>query len=112
MRKKTCSEEQIAKYLEEEQQGRDVKSIIREVGISERTFYRWKSKYGKKRFDDMKKIKVLEEENRRLKKLVGDLTLSNSILEEELDKAYGRSREMQKGSKGKDEIQFMTMLPH
>jgi putative transposase len=93
MRTKTCSDEQIAKVLEEERNGRDKYSIILELGISERTFYRWKSKYGKKGAVDIKKTRSLEEENRRLKKLIGDLTLSVSILEDELSKAYDKIRE-------------------
>lgn len=98
MRTRTCSDEQIAKALEEERNGRDKYSIIRELGISERTFYRWKSKYGKKSIVDIKKTRTLEEENRRLKKLIGELTLSVSFLEDELNKAYEKIREYNKKS--------------
>jgi putative transposase len=92
MRTRKCSDEQIIKALEEESNGRDKYSIIRELGISERTFYRWKSKYGKKSVAEVKKTRSLEEENRRLKRLIGELSLSISILEDELNLAYARIR--------------------
>lgn len=59
-----------------------VKELIRQMGIREQTFYRWKSKYGGMEVSDAKKLRGLEEENRRLKTMVADLMLDNRILQE------------------------------
>ncbi|OCN00067.1 transposase, partial [Clostridium sp. W14A] len=60
--------------------------IVREYNLSEQTFYRWKSKYGGMDVSEAKRLKQLEEENRRLKELVADLTLDNHILKDVLSK--------------------------
>ncbi|MDE5118206.1 MAG: transposase, partial [Trichodesmium sp. St2_bin2_1] len=56
------------------------KEVIRQAGITEQTFYRWKNKYGGMEVSDAKKMKSLEDENRRLKAMVADLMLDNTIL--------------------------------
>lgn len=83
---KRFSEEQIIGILKSH--GRDMKlaDILRQHGIAEQTFYRWKSKYGGMDVSDAKKLKQLEEENRRLKQLVGELTLDNQALKWVLEK--------------------------
>ena len=84
--KKRFTEEQIIKVLKEHAAGKKAAGIVREQGIAEQTFYRWKSKYGGMEVSDAKHLKQLEEENRRLKTLVADLTLDNHILKEVLSK--------------------------
>ena len=84
--KKRFSEEQIIKILKEHEAGIKVKDIIRTHNISEQTFYRWKRKYGGMEVSEAKRLKSLEEENRRLKRLVAELTLDNSILKEIIEK--------------------------
>jgi putative transposase len=63
-------------------QGRSVREIAKELGISEHTYYRWRKEYGGVRTDQAKRLKLLEKENERLKKLVADLSLANAILKD------------------------------
>ena len=56
--------------------------VSRKIGVSEQTYYRWRKEYGRMRVEQAKKLKELEKENARLKKLVADLSLDNSILKE------------------------------
>ena len=84
--KNRFTEEQIIKILKLQENGMKVADILREHGISEQTFYRWKSKYGGMEASDAKKLKQLEEENRRLKQLVGELTLDNQALKWVIEK--------------------------
>ena len=88
MRKSRYSEEQIIRVLRQVERGEKVKAVIREHGISEQTYYRWKSKYGGMEVSDAKRLKALEAENRRLKKLVADLSLDKDILNEALKGNY------------------------
>ena len=78
--KQRHTEEQIIGILKAHEKGMTVADICRKNGISEQTFYRWKSKYGGMEISDAKKLKQLEDENRRLKQLVGELTLDNQAL--------------------------------
>lgn len=80
------TEEQIIKILKEYEGGKKAADIIRENNISEQTFYRWKSKYGGMDVNEAKRLKQLEEENRRLKEMVADLSLDNKILKDVLSK--------------------------
>ena len=82
MKRKRFTEEQIIGILKESEAGMPVKELSRKHGISEGTFYRWKSKYGGMEINEAKRLKQLEDENRRLKKLVADLSLDNQILKE------------------------------
>ena len=63
-------------------QGSTVADAIRKIGVTEITYYRWRKEYGGMRVDQAKRLKELEQENARLKKLVADLSLDNSILKE------------------------------
>ncbi len=78
--KKRFTEEQIIRILKEQDNGKKAADIVRENNISEQTFYRWKSKYGGMDVSEAKRLKQLEEENRRLKEMVADLSLDNKIL--------------------------------
>ncbi len=80
MRSSKFTEEQIAFALKQADTGIPVKEVIRKLGITEQTFYRWKKKYGGMMPTDVKKLKQLEEENRQLKKLVADLSLDKQML--------------------------------
>ena len=82
MKRKRFSEEQIVQVLNEAKAGLPVKEIIRKYGITEQTYYRWKSKYGGMEVSDVKRLKQLESENARLKTMVADLLLDNKILKD------------------------------
>ena len=82
MKRKRHTEEQIISTLKQHEAGTPVKELVRQMGITEQTFYRWKSKFGGMEVSDAKKLKSLEEENRRLKTMVADLMLDNKILKD------------------------------
>ncbi len=82
MKKSRYSETQIIKVLKEVEGGRLVKEVCREYGISDATYYNWKSKYGGMEASDIKRLKELEEENRRLKHMYAELSLDRKILKE------------------------------
>ena len=84
--KKRFTEEQIIKILKEYEGGKRAADIVREHGISEQTFYRWKSKFGGMDVSEAKRLRQLEEENRRLKEMVADLSLDNKILKDVISK--------------------------
>lgn len=84
--KKRFTEEQIIRILKEHEGGKKAADIIREHSISEQTFYRWKSKFGGMDVSEAKRLKQLEEENRRLKEMVADLSLDNKILKDVIAK--------------------------
>ena len=86
--KKRFTEEQIIRALKENAAGKKATDIIRELGISEQTFYRWKSKYGGMLPSDMKRLRQFEEENAKLKKLVADLSLDKLMLQDVLTKKF------------------------
>jgi putative transposase len=75
MKQSKFSEEQIIRTLREVEAGAKVQSVIRRLGISESTFYRWASKYGGLDVSDAKRLKILEDENRRLKHMVAEQAL-------------------------------------
>lgn len=85
MRKSRYSEEQIIAILKEAEQGK-VMEVIRRHGIAQKTYYNWKAKYGGLEVSEARRLKSLEEENRRLKKLVADQALDISLLKELLGK--------------------------
>ncbi len=82
MKGKRYSEEQIIRILKEVESGKSVAQICREEGISEQTVYRWRSRYSGMDIAELRRLKELEEENRRLKRLVADQALDIQILKE------------------------------
>ena len=89
MKKTRFTEAQIVSILHHQEAGRSVKDISREHGISEATFYNWKAKYGGMQVSDVKRIKDLEEENSRLKRIVANLTLENDAIKHVIEKKFG-----------------------
>jgi putative transposase len=80
MRRSRFTEEQVIAALKEHEAGARVPDLCRKLGVSQHTFYRWRSKYGGMEVSDARKLKALEEENRRLKHIVADLTLDVQML--------------------------------
>jgi putative transposase len=80
--KKRFSEEQIIKVLKEAEAGAGTGDLCRSHGISPATFYKWKAKYGGMDVSDARKLRVLESENGRLKKMLAELMLDNAILKD------------------------------
>ena len=80
------TESQIIKVLNEVEGGRKIKDICREYGISDATYYNWKSKYGVMTASDIRKLKDLEDENRRLKRMYADLSLQHEALKDVIEK--------------------------
>ena len=88
MKKSKYSEEQIIGILKEAEAGIAVIELCRKYGISDQTYYNWKAKYGGMTVSDARTLKQLEEENRRLKHLVADLTLDNQALKSVISKNF------------------------
>jgi len=86
MKKGRFNESQIVAILKQQESGQTVAQIAREHGISEATFYTWKSKYGGMQVSELTRLKELEEENRRLKQMYADLSLENQAIKEVLRK--------------------------
>lgn len=86
MKKSQFTEEQISYALQQAEYGTPVKEVIRKMGITEQTFYRWKKKYAGLGTSELRHLKQLEEENRRLKRLVADLSLDKAMLQDVLSK--------------------------
>ena len=86
MRKSKFSENQIITILKAVEAGRTVRDVCRENEISEATYYQWKSKYGGMEASDIRRLRELEEENRRLKAMYAELSLEHRILKEVLTK--------------------------
>jgi putative transposase len=82
MKKSQFTEAQIAFALRQADEGTSVPEICRKIGISEATFYNWRKKYGGLLPTEMKKLRMLEEENSRLKKIAADLSLDKEMLQE------------------------------
>ena len=86
MKTKTYSPEQIVRLLRQieagQAEGKTVEEMCRSLGIADSTYHRWRNTYGGMKTDEVKRLKELERENERLKKLVADLSLDNQILEE------------------------------
>ena len=88
MKRKRFTEEQIIGMLKEVDAGLPVKELVRKHGISEQTYYRWKSKFGGMEVNEAKRLRGLEDENRRLTHLVADLTLDNQALKAVVAKKF------------------------
>ncbi len=86
--KRRFTEEQIIAVLREQEAGGVVKEITRRHGISEQTFYRWKSKYGGMEASDVRRLKELEAENARLKKLLAEAHLDNAALKDVVSRKW------------------------
>lgn len=82
MKKSRFSETQIIGILKQVEAGRVVKDVCREHGVSDATYYQWKSKYGGTEAADIKRLRELEDENRKLKVMVADLSLENRAIKE------------------------------
>jgi len=88
VKKKRFSVEQIVGILKQAEVGVPVGELVRKVGISEQTFYRWKKHYVGLEIDQVRQLKQLQEENQRLKRLVADLTLDKTMLQDVLAKKF------------------------
>jgi putative transposase len=86
MKRSKFTEEQIAFALRQAETGTRVEEICRKMGICEATFFRWKKKYGGLGVSELRRLKQLEEENRRLKRMVADLSLDKQMLQDVLSK--------------------------
>ncbi len=86
MRKSRFTESQIVSLLKEYESGKSADQICRDSGISKQTFYKWKSKYSGLELNELKRMRELEEENLRLKKMYADLSLDHSILKDVITK--------------------------
>jgi len=88
MKRKRFSVEQIVSIVKQAELGMPVAELIRRVGISEQTFYRWKKHYSNLEVDQVRQLKQLQDENGRLKKLVAELTLDRAMLQDVLRKNW------------------------
>lgn len=88
MKKSKYSEAQIVKSLKEYEGGRTAEDICRELGIAKVTFYSWKKKYWGMDSDQLKELKALQEENRKLKQMYADIALDNKMLKDVLSKKW------------------------
>ena len=88
MKRTRLSVEQIVGVLKQAEVGVPVAELIRKVGISEQTYYRWKKQYTGLEVDQVRQLKQLQEENARLKRLVPDLTLDKVMLQDVLGKKF------------------------
>jgi len=86
MKKSKFSENQIITILKAVEAGRAVRDVCREHEVSEATYYKWKSKYGGMQASDIRRLRELEEENRRLKQMYAELSLDHRMLKEVLTK--------------------------
>lgn len=88
MKKKRYSTEQIVAALKQAEMGMAVADLVRQLGISEMTYYRWKKKYGGLESDQVRELKQVLDENTRLKKLVAELSLDKAVLQDVLSKKF------------------------
>ena len=86
MRKSRFSEEQITMALRQVEAGTPVDEVCRKLGVSQATFFRWKKRFGSLGVPEIRELRQLRDENRKLKQLVADLNLDKTILQESLRK--------------------------
>lgn len=86
MKKSKFSPVQVTGILKEFEQGKDVESISREHGVSKATFYKWRQRYGGMEASELKKVKALEEENAKLKRMYADLALELDMAKHVIEK--------------------------
>jgi putative transposase len=86
MKKPRFTEQQIAQALRQAEQGTTAAEVCRKLGVSEATFYAWKKRYVGMGVAELRRVRQLEDENRRLKQVVADLTLDKQMLQEVLQK--------------------------
>lgn len=90
MKKSRFSESQIVKILQEAEAGVSVEDLSRQHGFSKATFYKWKAKYGGMSVSEVKRMKELEEENRRLKQMYANLSLEHEVLKDIIEKKLSK----------------------
>lgn len=88
MKRTRFTEEQIIAVLHEATGSESIRDISRKHGITEQTFFRWRAKYGGLQLSEARRLKALEDENRRLKRLVADLSLDNAMLKDVLGRKW------------------------
>jgi putative transposase len=88
MKQKRYTEEQIIRILKEHEAGAKVQDLVREHGMSEQSFYRWKSKFGGMEVSEAKRLKDLEAENAKLKKLLAEAELDKAMLRDVIGKKW------------------------
>lgn len=88
MKKKRFTEAQIFSILKEFDAGKNIMDLSREHSLSKATIYNWKSKYGGMEMNELKRVKELEEENRKLKQMYADLALDNKMLKDVIGKKF------------------------
>lgn len=88
MKKSRFTETQIVHALKEYEAGKSVADICRELGINKQTFYNWQKKYGGMESQDLKRLKDLEEENRRLKQMYAEIAMDNKVLKDVISKKF------------------------
>lgn len=88
MKKMKHSESKIVHALKEHEQGKSASDICRELGIHKATFYNWRKRYSGLESQDLRKLKELEEENRKLKQMYADLALDNKVLKDIVSKKW------------------------
>jgi putative transposase len=88
MKKSKFTESQIVKILKQEESGSKAADLAREYGVSVQTIYNWRAKYGELEVNEAKRLRELEEQNRKLKQMVADLSLDKEALKEALGKKW------------------------
>jgi putative transposase len=86
MKRSSFTEEQIAHVLRQAEAGVPVQELVRKTGVTEQTFYRWKRRFGGMGVVELRRLRQLEDENRKLKQLVADLSLDKTMLQEVIAK--------------------------